>query len=356
MCWQAVLCFCLTLRAQRQSITSIKLFGTTWAALLPQTLPFNGSLRATACASPVWRAHAAMAAAGPGPERLACLQAYGSSSSDESEPARKRDRSPIAKDSCGAVAAGSLPSSGRSIEVSSASAPKRAALASRKVPQGSIAGEDPVDRCLHGSLAPEARAYAHAEGQWPTAVWLDATHVTDRLRRAWPRLALSRQLGGGAWVRAWEDGGGSLPLHVSLCRPFAVREHQIDGLTHALKIALASANIGPLRLRVGGDPEVLASETGAREFACLPLLGPTAARVIDLIRAVDSAVCAFGARPFFSEPRPHVSLAWRHVSERPPEAPSSPQSDETPDGTVLASASVGQVCVRCGNRQFRLDI
>ncbi len=275
-------------------------------------------------------------------------------------------------------------------------------------------------------LPASARAYEHVAGNWPTVVWLDCGSAEPRVRQAWPRIvgsrsqeASSRGTAAGsdgetprpapepalspakrpdpAWTPVW-DGGTSLPLHVTLTRPFALQQYQIDPFVRAVQAAVARPRTAtplaaapaaagaaaggcaapvprPFTAELGALPDVLPSSTGAREFLVLPLVGRGRAAAVACTLAVDRVVRAFGGPPFFDHPKPHVSVAWRlraaggaaltsaegstdcTKAALPGDADGS-ASDDSEDGfgVVLARVRVSQVHVRCGDRRFSVPI
>lgn len=371
---------------------------------------------------------AAMAEQAPLPELLQ----YCSSSSDSD--ADSQDRPGSVGRGCMVHAVRSK--RGRSPSVAAAApGPKRAAAAScvlsaaedgtASAPQhgaGKVCA--PTAQVAAGVAAPalpaRARAYEHVAGNWPTVVWLDCGSAEPKVRQAWTRIVETQHTedgaqgaaagagavlrhdpdepaalplsspaadGGGGWTAVW-DGGTSLPLHVTLTRPFALQQYQIAPFVLALRTALSGARAvapagcsrsAPLlrhfTAELGSEPVVLPSSTGAREFLTLPLLGRGRAAAVACVRAVDEVVQAFDGPPFFADPKPHVSVAWRlrafgegepsrsRAAARgtevalPDDGDGSASEDSDDDcAAVIARVRVREVLVRCGDRRFSVPI
>eukprot|EP00192_Tetraselmis_astigmatica_P021680 CAMPEP_0117649160 /NCGR_PEP_ID=MMETSP0804-20121206/817_1 /TAXON_ID=1074897 /ORGANISM="Tetraselmis astigmatica, Strain CCMP880" /LENGTH=292 /DNA_ID=CAMNT_0005454865 /DNA_START=328 /DNA_END=1203 /DNA_ORIENTATION=+ len=107
--------------------------------------------------------------------------------------------------------------------------------------------------------------------------------------------------------------------HISLSRPAAVQYRQIEPMIHALKEALAddlsdrskAQGGSPLEFKLGGW-EVYTNDEHSKTFVALEVVRglPGRAKLIRAIRAVDRSFLSFDLPLFYSNPQPHVSVAW----------------------------------------------
>lgn len=191
------------------------------------------------------------------------------------------------------------------------------------------------------------RLFEHVEGQWPTAIWIDASAAEPVIREL---CRASGRLSDG-WIAHWDDPSATAPLHVSLSHPFAVREHQIAPLVDSLRRHLLDAATASVPLRctaaVVDAPLTFVNRAQSREFLSLPLRFPDHRVPQALCRCIDEGVAAFGGDRFFDQPILHVSVAWRPLpvpdSAAGPEPqlpttthPKRPRPTSTADGSVVA--------------------
>lgn len=224
--------------------------------------------------------------------------------------------------------------------------------------------EDATDSSSNDvSLPGRKRIFAHEDGQWPAAVWIDCSAAETELRdwfhssgQASAHLAADAASSASscasgrqaAWTPLWEDKTVTLPLHVSLCKPFAVRGHQIPAIVAALGRALA---VPSFHATIGLPSATLVTRGGDRMFLALRVVGTAGNRIASLIEAVNGVVVAFGGEAYHKHPIPHVSVAWKAATETKP-APEADEHEESAGagGPVVASLPVTAVYVRCGDR------
>jgi hypothetical protein len=161
------------------------------------------------------------------------------------------------------------------------------------------------------------------------------------------------------------------PLHVSLSRTHALREHEIEPLAAALRREMAGSR--GFSISLAPPLHVLASENGSRAFAAVPVRRGRAS-VVALIRRVDAALAAFGLERYHGDPVPHASLSsaavepciWRsalgpdceqqrvlNLAEGEEE-----REDGDGDGSGVAEfeAHVRAVVLRAGNRSISVAL
>jgi len=140
-------------------------------------------------------------------------------------------------------------------------------------------------------------AFAIEAGNWPTFVFVRASapgqaaaRAVARLTREHPRLA---------------DVDAISAPHVSLARPFALREHQIAGFADSLRRELDGQR--PFGASCHGW-RVFESENRARKFGAV-MVQRGRRRMTGLLACVDRVLKSYGKATFFVNPELHVSLS-----------------------------------------------
>lgn len=105
------------------------------------------------------------------------------------------------------------------------------------------------------------------------------------------------------------EGAGEGVLHISLSRCFPMRLHLVAPFIEHLRQALRGAPVPRFHVAGSGAVDVLVNDEGTRSFLCA-VVGAGRAEVLRLIGHTDATARAFGLPTYWSNPQPHVSLAW----------------------------------------------
>ena len=133
-------------------------------------------------------------------------------------------------------------------------------------------------------------------------------------------------------------------LHVSLSRPFALREHFVAPLRERLQRGLASSALGSFAASLERRA-VFVNEARTAAFLALELSPQPLA--LTLVGVVDGALEAFGAPPMYSPARLHASIAMLPSLPSPAQAaqrlvihyaPTSASSASAPAAATAAAA------------------
>lgn len=111
-----------------------------------------------------------------------------------------------------------------------------------------------------------------------------------------PRIITPRGMGEG-------DGGG---WHMSLCKPFSLRKHQLEAILEALKKRLRA--VRRFRCEISGDYEVLVNEDKSLSFCCLCVVGGQKS-LLELVEIINSVLGDFKQAPYYEDPKFHISVA-----------------------------------------------
>lgn len=123
-------------------------------------------------------------------------------------------------------------------------------------------------------------------------------------------------------------------LHVSLSRPCAVVDAEIEQIVTSVR-AIAEASWA-FEYTVRGEVIPLMNETETRVFLAAPVRHRGSDDILRLIGRLDSSMTRHGKRPFFENPRPHVSF----VSFRADEAGNSPLATSEQEWRQVTSGPV----------------
>eukprot|EP00741_Cyanophora_paradoxa_P025680 tig00000388_g24783.t1 len=154
------------------------------------------------------------------------------------------------------------------------------------------------------------RTFPHVVGNYPSYVYIPV-RVSDELVRL-VHSALDRvraALSAGA-----ADGSGppevkentSAEYHVSVSRTFVLRREQIAPFVASLRKAMR--NTARYKAALSGV-EFFTNEEQTRSFVSIPIRKGLV-ETCSIIKAVDEVMQAYELRPFYPEPRPHVTVAW----------------------------------------------
>mmetsp|Transcript_5595 Transcript_5595/g.11818 ORF Transcript_5595/g.11818 Transcript_5595/m.11818 type:complete len:395 (-) Transcript_5595:151-1335(-) len=112
------------------------------------------------------------------------------------------------------------------------------------------------------------------------------------------------------------DDSSSIPLHISLSRPFYLQEQSIASFVDHLTKALSIFAPIPITFNPNQPPQVLVNDERTRTFLTIPALSSVhqqqqqkSSDIIKLIRAVDAVMERFGQPTYYDHPRIHVSIA-----------------------------------------------
>mmetsp|Transcript_20619 Transcript_20619/g.48188 ORF Transcript_20619/g.48188 Transcript_20619/m.48188 type:complete len:264 (-) Transcript_20619:1314-2105(-) len=171
-------------------------------------------------------------------------------------------------------------------------------------------GEQPKERDHQGRV----RSFAHVDGNWPTYVCFPVKMV-DGLAASIARVcAIAREAFGQRKLVLIDP----VDFHVSLSRTFALRYHQLRPFQDLLETSLKRQRSFQGYLQ---GFEFYSNDDKTRSFVGLNFVtGSDVTRA--LVSSVDKAVVAFGHRPYYKNPRLHVSVAWALGGELP-ELPAS---------------------------------
>ena len=210
------------------------------------------------------------------------------------------------------------------------------------------------------------RGFAHERGQWATHVHIRVP-VTSAMRSAVDATIDA----GSAALGATLTPLGDTELHVSLSRPFPIRDFDIEPVVAGIRRAIAAARVAPFLLSFDST-RLFGNDDGTRVFLALAVdLGE--ASVLRLIDAVDTALSAYGLPVYYTvgcvgmgfffasrwmtqhtpslstatqlllqDPCAHASIAWVLTSDV--ESLEKATADATAageDGTGAAAAAVG---------------
>lgn len=173
------------------------------------------------------------------------------------------------------------------------------------------------------------RIIPHKDGNWPSHIYLE-WHPTSSQHQLLQSLlaALARDLhclltGHGLTGCLTSDLGAPLPLHVSLSRPFVLRNDEKDAFFELLVRDTARCRVPTFTLACG-DLSWHRSPESARSFLVLRVRGRREANdeLSALLRACNRLVASYGQPELYAPTGPsndnsshvsdafHVSLAW----------------------------------------------
>eukprot|EP00736_Rhodelphis_marinus_P009336 Rmarinus@m.28511 len=215
----------------------------------------------------------------------------------------------------------------------------------------------------HGMLdecAPSAggriRSFPHVAGNFASHIYISIS-LDERSRRGlYHCLRKLRAAMHGVTLEMHDMDS----LHISLSRTVAIRSPQISHFVEGIREAVLHSAAFQLSF---GDFESYVNDEGTRSFLALSVsLG--AKEVISLIKAVDVVFGRFGLQEYYSNPQPHMSVAWaigRALCQYLPprentcdDGGGSPDADDT-SGFGLASVSIADnnSCNSWGNETAR---
>lgn len=167
------------------------------------------------------------------------------------------------------------------------------------------------------------RQFAHRDGNWATSIYIEAEIDAKALEEA-------SELGIESVKALLEPeyninniyklpDNAHIPLHMSLCRTFPLREHQIDIFIDEFKkkVSLSKTkNNFPLLINLDSG-RILKSEDNERMFLCLcPPIDQISIIKTLIMDCVDAVVNGMFKHPIYhTDPLPHVSIAWWKIEK-----------------------------------------
>lgn len=160
-------------------------------------------------------------------------------------------------------------------------------------------------KCLDGRV----RTFKHVDGNWPSHIYVKVApsdpldDMQDISERAISKL--SDALKDGPQGRCLHPIKSS-DFHISLSRPFVLREHHIKPFLVGLRKHLAT--VRRFNYTLGGE-RLLSNDDGTRSFASV-LVAEGAPQFRCLIDILNHLLKEFRQRPYYKDAIPHTSVAW----------------------------------------------
>lgn len=210
----------------------------------------------------------------------------------------------------------------------------------RKRSSGNADEEDPIPNDIKKQKIVFTRTYEHVEGNWPGFICIplskspELTEVSTRALKNFESNRQMRTFSALEQLQAYADSeeesdtfesSSSMTRatdrcyileenpHISLCRPFALRSHQIQPFVDRLGLEIAQA-LGFIKqnkyhVDLSSAAYRLVNDTGTRGFVCLPVDRDYSEILPSLVTAVDAALKSFQKPSYYTNPQFHVSVA-----------------------------------------------
>jgi Uncharacterised conserved protein len=184
------------------------------------------------------------------------------------------------------------------------------------------------------------RVFEHVEGNWPSHIRINVGQEGG-LPVAVGKIAhaaiqdiqakLESHRGHAHQHESNDTASYAVPLqivqetlpHISLSKPFVLRQHYIDAFVGALQRSLSCRISKHERHTVDLQPayNVLANDTETRAFVCIPITD-RADILKRLLVAVDEVLTEFKQPTYYEDPKFHVSVASMRINDLATDLPS----------------------------------